>query len=65
MPVRVGFIGSGGIASAHMNALQAIDDARIVAIADINTDQIGRAYKNTLNAFIYHFTYYPPHKVFY
>lgn len=39
MPVRVGFIGAGGIANAHMNALQAVEDARIVAIADINKDR--------------------------
>jgi len=33
--VRVGFVGAGGIALAHMNALQSVDDAQIVAIADL------------------------------
>ena len=35
MPVRVGFVGAGGMATAHMNVLQAVNDAQIVAIADI------------------------------
>ena len=35
MPVRVGFIGAGGIASAHMSTLQAVEDVHIVAVADI------------------------------
>ena len=39
MPVKVGFIGAGGIANAHMNALQAVDDVKIVAISDINKDR--------------------------
>lgn len=36
MPVNIGFVGAGGIANAHMNALQAVEDVRIVAVADIN-----------------------------
>jgi len=35
MPVRVGFLGAGGMASTHMNALQAVEDVRISAVADI------------------------------
>ncbi|MGB9619939.1 MAG: Gfo/Idh/MocA family protein [Armatimonadota bacterium] len=36
MPVRVGFVGAGGIANAHMNALQAVEDVEIVAICDLD-----------------------------
>ncbi|MCE5198644.1 MAG: Gfo/Idh/MocA family oxidoreductase [Armatimonadota bacterium] len=35
MAVRVGFVGAGGIASAHMNALQMLDDVQIVAVSDV------------------------------
>jgi len=35
MPVKIGFIGAGGIANAHMNALQVVEDVQIVAIADV------------------------------
>lgn len=35
MPVRIGFVGAGGIANAHMNVLQAVDDVQIVAVADV------------------------------
>lgn len=36
MSVRVGFIGAGGIANAHMNMLQAVEDVQIVAVTDTN-----------------------------
>ena len=39
MPVRVGFVGAGGIANAHMNALQIVDDVQIVAVADVDQDR--------------------------
>lgn len=39
MPVRVGFVGAGGIANAHMNALQAVDDVQIVAVADLDHER--------------------------
>lgn len=39
MPVRVGFVGAGGIASAHMNALQVVDDVQITAVADVERDR--------------------------
>ena len=39
MPVRVGFVGAGGIASAHMSTLQAVDDVQIVAVADVDRDR--------------------------
>lgn len=39
MPVRIGFIGTGGIAGAHFNSLETIKDARLVAFADMNTER--------------------------
>lgn len=39
MPVRVGFVGAGGIAAAHMNTLQAVEDVQIAAVADIDRDR--------------------------
>lgn len=39
MPVRVGFVGAGGIACAHMNVLQAVEDVRIVSVADVDADR--------------------------
>lgn len=39
MAVRVGFIGAGGIANAHMNMLQALEDVQIVAVTDINRER--------------------------
>lgn len=36
MPVRVAFVGAGGIANAHMRALSQIEDARMVAFCDID-----------------------------
>lgn len=38
MSVRVGFIGVGGIAQAHMSALQKVDGAKIVAVYDVNEE---------------------------
>jgi len=35
MPVRVGFVGAGGIANAHMNALQVVEDVQIAAVCDV------------------------------
>lgn len=35
MPVRIGFIGTGGIAGAHFNTLAQIDDAQPVAFCDV------------------------------
>jgi len=39
MAIKVGFVGAGGIASAHMNTLQAVDDVQIVAVADVDKDR--------------------------
>ena len=39
MPVRIGFIGTGGIAGHHFNQLEKIKDAQLVAFADMNTER--------------------------
>jgi len=39
MPVRVGFVGAGGIAHAHMDVLQVVEDVQIMAVADRDTDR--------------------------
>lgn len=36
MAVRIGVIGAGGIAGAHIEALEAVDDADIVAVCDVD-----------------------------
>jgi predicted dehydrogenase len=43
MPVKVGFVGAGGIAGAHMNALEKVANAQIVAFADIDEARAQRA----------------------
>ena len=35
--LRVAFIGAGGIAGAHLEALENFDDVQVVALADIST----------------------------
>ncbi len=37
--IRVGFIGTGGIAAAHLQYLQSRKDVKIAALCDINRDQ--------------------------
>jgi predicted dehydrogenase len=39
VPIRIGFIGSGGIAGAHFNTLEQIKDAELVAFADMNKER--------------------------
>jgi predicted dehydrogenase len=39
MPIRIGFIGSGGIAGAHFNTLENIKDAQLVAFADMDKNR--------------------------
>lgn len=36
MPVKIGFVGAGGIANAHLSALQAVEDVQIAAVADLD-----------------------------
>jgi myo-inositol 2-dehydrogenase/D-chiro-inositol 1-dehydrogenase len=43
MPVRVGFVGAGGIAGAHMNALEKVENAKIVAFADVDEARARKA----------------------
>lgn len=43
MAVRIGFVGAGGIAGAHMNALEKVENARIVAFADVDAARSERA----------------------
>lgn len=43
MAVRIGFIGSGGIAGSHMTALEKIDDAQVVACMDLDEDRAAKA----------------------
>lgn len=39
MAVRIGFVGTGGIAGAHFNSLEKIKDAQPVAFMDLNTER--------------------------
>ena len=41
-PVRVGLIGAGGIAQAHMRALQDVDEIEVVAVADIDLERANK-----------------------
>ena len=43
MPVRVGFVGAGGIAGAHMNALEKVQNAQLVAFADVDESRARKA----------------------
>lgn len=54
MPVRIGFIGAGGIAGTHFNTLQKIEEAQLVAFSDASLERAeaaarrfeGKAYAN-------------------
>jgi myo-inositol 2-dehydrogenase / D-chiro-inositol 1-dehydrogenase len=50
--VRIGFIGMGGIASAHINQLSEISEARITAVCDIDENR-ARAAAEPLGAEVY------------
>lgn len=39
MSVRIGFVGAGGIANAHLRSLEQIPDAKLVAFADIDASR--------------------------
>ena len=43
MAVKIGFVGSGGIAASHMAALQKIEDAHMVAFMDTDEDRAAQA----------------------
>ena len=41
-PVKVGLIGAGGIAQAHMRSLQDVDEIEVVAVADIDLERANK-----------------------
>jgi predicted dehydrogenase len=43
VPVRIGFVGTGGIAGSHFNNLEKIKDARVVAFADVSAERADAA----------------------
>jgi len=43
MAVRVGFVGSGGMARAHMGTLSQMDDVKLVAFCDVQKDRAEKA----------------------
>lgn len=47
MEVKVGFIGTGGIAALHMQGLQRIAGVRITAVFDVNTASSSQAAEST------------------
>ena len=42
MAYRVGIVGTGGIARAHGNACQQIEEAELVAIYDVSEEQLAK-----------------------
>jgi len=45
MAVKIGFIGTGGIAKAHLKSLATINDAEVVSLCDIDEDKVKAAAK--------------------
>jgi predicted dehydrogenase len=45
VPVRIGFVGTGGIAGNHFNNLEKIKDAQLVAFADVSSERAAAAAK--------------------
>jgi len=45
MAIRIGFIGCGGIANGHMQRLEKIEDAEVVALTDPNPSMMERLQK--------------------
>ena len=43
MPLRIGFIGAGGIAGAHLRILAGMPEARVVALCDVDRERAERA----------------------
>ncbi|MCS6923248.1 MAG: Gfo/Idh/MocA family oxidoreductase, partial [Fimbriimonadales bacterium] len=43
MPIRIGFVGTGGIAQAHFDALSQIEEAQPIAFCDIEAERAERA----------------------
>ncbi|WP_409344457.1 Gfo/Idh/MocA family protein [Paenibacillus sp. MBLB4367] len=47
MSIKIGFIGVGGIALAHIKGLQQIDGAEIVCVYDVNREQAAKVAEST------------------
>ncbi|MFN4033832.1 MAG: Gfo/Idh/MocA family protein [Fimbriimonadales bacterium] len=43
MPIRIGFVGTGGIAQAHFDALSQLEEAQPIAFCDIDAERAQRA----------------------
>jgi predicted dehydrogenase len=43
MPIRIGFVGTGGIANTHFDALSQLEEAQLVAFCDIDSARAERA----------------------
>jgi predicted dehydrogenase len=43
MPIRIGFVGTGGIANTHFDALSQLSEAQPVAFCDIDSERAERA----------------------
>ncbi len=43
MAIRIGFVGTGGIANAHLDALSKIEDVQLVAFCDVDASRAQRA----------------------
>ncbi len=43
MALRIGFVGSGGIARAHMDSLSKVPEAQLVAFTDVDADRAAQA----------------------
>lgn len=39
MPVRIGFVGAGGIAGTHFDTLSQIEDAQLIAFSDVSAER--------------------------
>ncbi|MDQ2800043.1 MAG: Gfo/Idh/MocA family oxidoreductase, partial [Armatimonadota bacterium] len=50
--VRLGFVGAGGMAKAHSDALKNVPDVEIAALTDVNRPQ-AEAMASTLGATVY------------
>jgi predicted dehydrogenase len=53
MAVRVGFVGTGGIAGAHISALKEIEDVELVAFMDADEERAAKAAANFPGAMAY------------
>src|SRR5690606_22868236 len=50
MSVRVGFIGTGGIAQSHLRTLVELPDVELVALCDVSTERVEAAKARLLGA---------------